>query len=65
MQSITMNDFESTFGKQERRPKAKDQRAYEGERRHVSAVDKKHSNRQARRNKINLRDVEATMFAYD
>jgi hypothetical protein len=65
MQGATLNGFdEMVVEKQERRPR-QDQRRFQGEKHSVSPHEKKHAARQARRNKLSLRDIEASLASYD
>lgn len=66
MQGTSLNGFEEMFAeKQERRAPRPVARQVQGEKHSVSPTEKKYSARQARRNKLSLRDIEASLASYD
>jgi hypothetical protein len=64
MQSFALEGFEQ-FGKITRRDHSNKNKGRDGSERHISAFDKKTAVRKIRREKLNLRDIEASLASYD
>jgi hypothetical protein len=64
MQTMELEGFED-FAKQARRDHSNKNKGRADGDRHISAFDKKTTARKMRREKLNLRDIEASLASYD